>query len=243
MAFIITILAAGQGKRMRSDLPKVLHLFNKKPMLVRILEVAATLSPDKIVVVTGKFHKQIINTLSKYMDIFGIIFVEQPNPCGTGNAIDCCLPHYESSDSVLILNGDMPLITTKIIENIRETVKGFSGAIVVAKLESPKGYGRIIYYNNNFEKIVEESSCTEEERQIDIINTGVYLFSGDVLKTYIPKLDNNNSKQEYYLTDIIKYMRQDGLKINTLLLNESENIYIKGVNTPEELAELEGLHR
>lgn len=245
MTFIATILAGGEGKRMRSDLPKVLHLFNGKPMLVRIVEEVISLGPDKVIVVTGRHHKKIIQTLGEYIDIFGIKFVEQPVPLGTGNAIAHCLNEYNSEDHVLILNGDMPLLSRKVIHSLIQSSSGYDGGIVTAKLENPHGYGRILYDDSNHVKgIVEESSCTQEERNINIINAGIYYFKADILKKYIPLLLNNNSKKEYYLTDMIKdtYEYSIGQGITSYLLDSSENIFIRGVNTPEELRELESIY-
>jgi bifunctional UDP-N-acetylglucosamine pyrophosphorylase/glucosamine-1-phosphate N-acetyltransferase len=241
MGFVVTILAAGEGKRMRSELPKVLHLFKGKPMLVRILEAVNNLNPDRIIIVTGRHHKQIINTLSHYIDIFGLIFVEQPVPLGTGDAIRHCLEYYSTRDRVLILNGDMPLLSATVIDTLLRKSAKYDGGIVVAKLENPTGYGRIVYHENRLSAIVEEASCTPEQKKIDIINAGIYLFKGEVLQGYIPNLSNDNSKKEYYLTDIIKdlYLYSVGYKITTVLLQDDETIMIRGVNTPEELEELQ----
>lgn len=248
MSIVITILAGGEGKRMRSDLPKVLHLFNGKPILVRIIEEVLSLGPDKIIIVTGRYHSKIIQTLGKYIDIFGIQFIEQPVPLGTGNAVACCLQHYKSSDQVLILNGDMPLLSAKVISSLIDQSKGYDGAIVTARLENPTGYGRIIFHGEAEKRmvceIVEESSCTRKQREINIVNAGIYYFKATVLKKYIPLLSNNNFKKEYYLTDIIKdiYVYSLGQEIKTYLLEDSENIVIRGVNTPEELTELESIY-
>ena len=241
MGFIATILAGGEGKRMRSDLPKVLHLFDGRPMLVRIIEQVRILSPHKIVIVTGKHHAQITNTLAEYIDITGIQFVEQPVPLGTGNAVAHCLDHYTTNENVLILNGDMPLLSCKIIENLIEASAGFDGAIVTARLDYPAGYGRIISNGSSIIGIIEESSCTRYQKAIVIVNAGIYYFKANVLKTYIPRLSNNNFKKEYYLTDIIKDACSEGRSISTYLLEGDENIAIRGVNSPEELAELHGI--
>jgi UDP-N-acetylglucosamine diphosphorylase/glucosamine-1-phosphate N-acetyltransferase len=244
MPLVVTILAGGEGKRMRSDLPKVIHLFNGKPMLVRIIEEVLSLHPDKIIIVTGQHHRKIINTLQQYMDIFGIQFVEQPIPLGTGNAIAHCLHHYKSGDRVLILNGDMPLLSARVIDDLIKTSSGYDGGIVTSELENPFGYGRILYDESKCVRaIIEESSCTREQREINIINAGIYYFKASILKTYIPMLSNNNFKKEYYLTDIIKdiYEYSTGKKITTYLLKNEENIVIRGVNTPEELKELEDI--
>ena len=244
MPLVITILAGGEGKRMRSDLPKVLHLFNGKPILVRIIEEVLSLGPNKIIVVTGRHHRQIINTLAQYIDIFGIQFVEQPVPLGTGNAVAHCLDHYNTDDRVLILNGDMPLLSANVIQTLIERTSEYEGGIVTAHLDNPFGYGRIIQDDTNIvREIVEESSCTREQRNITIINAGIYYFYANVLKKYIPMLSNNNFKNEYYLTDIIKTVYEYSIekKISHYLLEKSANIVIRGVNTPEELQELESI--
>jgi len=244
---VVTILAGGEGKRMNSNIPKVLHLFTfggeQKPMLVRIIEVAMSLAPKKIVVVTGKFHNTIIQTLSKYMDIFGIRFVEQPEPKGTGHAVSCCLDHYDDDDNILILNGDMPLITNHVLNKFLWTQpKETKGChIMTARLENPFGYGRIIYDNDKFIGIVEEKDCTDQQRAVDIVNSGMYLVNGNVLKQFIPMITDKNIQREFYLTDIVKLIRQSrsNVEVSTFLISEVENNFIKGVNTHAELASLE----
>ena len=233
---VVTILAGGQGKRMRSDIPKVLHLFKEKPMLARIIETVIELNPKKIIIVTGKFHDMIIQTLSKYINIFGLDFVKQPEPLGTGHAIKCCLDEYESQDKVLILNGDTPLITCDILQKFIECSRG-SCNVLTARFENPFGYGRIIYdKDGDFLGIVEEKDCSENQREINIINGGIYYIHGFILKQFVPLITNNNVQKEFYLTDIVKTVKNKSWNvIDTFLLDESETHYISGVNTPEEL--------
>jgi len=233
---VVTILAGGEGKRMRSDIPKVLHLFKEKPMLARMIETVRELNPKKIVIVTGKFHPVIIQTLSKYIDIFGIHFVKQPEPLGTGHAIKCCLDEYELEDKVLILNGDTPLITSSILQKFMEGSRG-SCNVLTARFENPFGYGRIIYdKDGDFTGIVEEKDCSESQRNIHIINGGIYYINGSILKQFVPFISNNNVQKEFYLTDIVKTVKDKSWNvIATVLLDESETRYISGVNTPEEL--------
>lgn len=238
-SIIVTILAAGEGKRMRSEIPKVLHLFCGKPMLVWIIETARTLCPEKIIIVTGRHHKQIIKTLAKWMDSFGIVFVEQPEPIGTGNAVMCCLDHYITESKVLILNGDMPLITASLLDSFIRYYANTDCVVLTAILSNPHGYGRILYENGSFAGIIEEKDCTEEQRKIHEINSGIYLISGNVLQTFLPKITNDNAQGEYYLTDIVKWIRTSSSHFcSTYLIDESENFCIRGINTPEELLEL-----
>lgn len=230
---------------MKSDLPKVLHLFNGKPMLVRIIETTLLLNPTKILIITGKFHELIKTTLSDYFDVNdGIIeFVVQKIPQGIGNAINCCLSCYEKDDKVLILNGDMPMINKEVLQKfIQNSNKINSGmSILVARLPNPYGYGRIIYNDDGeFTQIIEEKDCDEEQKKVDIINSGLYFITGEMLKYYIPFIENENEQKEYYLTNIVKLVKNKTKKqINTYLISEKENSIISGVNTPEELFKLE----
>lgn len=238
MNLVVTILAAGEGKRMKSDLPKVLHLCKGKPMLVRIIETALQLSPSKLIVVTGKYHELIKETISKYLNIESIQFIQQRLPIGTGYAVYQCVTAYDPGENVLILNGDMPLIQGELLNKV---IKNTSNAkIVVAKLADPTGYGRIIYNNDGeFIDIVEEKDCDTEQKHIDIVNVGIYIINSMLLKKYIPKIRNQNAQGEYYLTDIVKILKAENINIDTHLIDESENKLVLGVNTQEELGFLD----
>jgi UDP-N-acetylglucosamine diphosphorylase/glucosamine-1-phosphate N-acetyltransferase len=231
----ITILAGGEGKRMNSNLPKVLHEVKKKPMLVHIINTARLLNPEQIIVVTGKYNDLIQKTLMKFISVSDILFVVQKTPLGTGDAVKCCLPYYSDEDLVLILNGDTPFISVGIINKLINSSKDAS--MLVAKFENPNGYGRTFCRRNgDVIKIVEQKDCTEEETKHPIINTGIYCIHSTFLKEFIPKIDNDNAQREYYLTDIVKTMSARFIPICSILLEESENILITGVNTQEELA-------
>jgi bifunctional UDP-N-acetylglucosamine pyrophosphorylase/glucosamine-1-phosphate N-acetyltransferase len=235
MPLTTVILAGGDGKRMRSDLPKVLHLVGGKPMLVRVIESVREVHPDKIVVVTGRYHSLIIQTLGTWMDIFGIVFVEQSPALGTGHAVQCCLNHIGMNDRILILNGDMPLIRPNILHILIKN--GRMNMVMTTKLDNPTGYGRVIYDSRGeFRAIKEERDCEEDDRQIQEVNTGVYIFSGQVLHECLPLLTNDNSQKEYYLTDVVRHALTAGYIIHTFMTMDS--ISVLGANTPEELAEL-----
>lgn len=235
MPLTAIILAAGEGKRMRSELPKVLHLVGGRPMLVRVLETVRMVNPEKIVVVTGRYHNQIIQTLAKWMDIFGVVFVEQSPALGTGHAVLCCLDQFTKDDRVLILNGDMPLLRSTVLRILLSHER--INRVMTTKLENPTGYGRAVYDGRgDFQGIVEERDCREDERQIQEVNTGVYVFSGQVLHKCLPLLTNENSQKEYYLTDVVRHALAVGYSIDTYMTMDS--IGTRGVNTPEELAEL-----
>lgn len=237
----VIILAGGEGKRMQSSLPKVLHLFDGKPMLVRIVETVRKLEPEKIIVVTGKFNDIIQAALLKYIRIADITFVQQPEPLGTGDAIKYCLPNIKYSEMVLIVNGDMPLMNVDILKMMIENDS--DATILTAKFENPFGYGRIISdKRGQIVKIVEEKDCDEDERQVNLINAGIYCIHSLYLREFIPKIDNENEKGEYYLTDIIKLLKNRMIPVKMIQLAQSENIYICGVNTREELSQLEAAY-
>jgi bifunctional N-acetylglucosamine-1-phosphate-uridyltransferase/glucosamine-1-phosphate-acetyltransferase GlmU-like protein len=196
------------------------------------------LLPKRIIVITGKYDELIKSTLSKYINIENIQFVIQKQPLGTGDAIKSCLPSYNDGEKVLILNGDMPNITKELLKKFIDRIDPF--VVLVAKLSNPTGYGRIVYNNNIFMEIVEEKDCTEIQRTINIINSGLYYIDSELLQQYIPMITNKNMQKEYYLTDIVNLANQN-MNIKTFLINENENKYIQGVNTQEELRLLEML--
>ena len=249
---VVTIMAAGEGKRMKSNIPKVLHLFKFAPMLVRIIIEVNKLNPVKIIVITGKFDKMIKDTLIDYLSdtvYKKIKFVKQEIANGTGCAIKSSLEQYNDDENVLILNGDMPLIKSTLLKQI---INGKINTLLVTNLENPTGYGRILYNDsdNKFIGIREEKDCSSEEKLIETVNVGIYYFNSSALKKYIPMINNDNAQNEYYLTDIVKVICEDNndlnngelenkIELNTFLVNEDNKYQILGVNTKEELEELE----
>ena len=237
-------MAAGEGKRMNSNIPKVLHNFNGIPMLIRIILEANKLNPNNIIIITGKYDLLIKDTLKSYFENNNInlfdklTFINQTVPCGTADAIKYTLESYSENEEVLILNGDMPLISSNLLEKF---ISERSPRLLVAKLENPYGYGRILYDSDNkFICIREEKDCSEEERLIDITNVGIYYFNSMLLKKYIPMIDCNNVQKEYYLTDIVRVIREySNISIETYIIEESMKYQIHGVNTQKELEDLE----
>ena len=244
----VTIMAAGEGKRMNSIIPKVLHNFNGIPMLIRIILESIKLYAKKIIIITGKYDTLIKSEIKSYFDKNNIsfydalIFVQQTVPNGTGDAIRSTLHEYSDSEDVLILNGDMPLLKADLLQNFM--LEHSPAKLLVAQLDNPYGYGRILYKDdNNLKKFIgikEEKDCSPSEKEIQIINAGIYLFHSTVLKKYIPLITNDNAQKEYYLTDIVKIIRENSdIDIRTYLIEDSLKYQIQGVNTQKELHDLE----
>ena len=229
----ILIMAGGLGKRMNSDIPKVLHLINNEPMIVKIIKTANRLNPKKIIIVVGKFKEIIKNKISEYIDLTNIEFIDQDEPLGTGHAIMCCskyLSNYLNSKT-LILSGDVPLITENTLNKIINNSKNVT--IATSKVDNPYGYGRIVLNNNIFEKIVEEKDCNDLEKDIKIINSGIYIFNTEILIKNINFINNINKQNEYYLTDIFSIIKNKNINID--LYNIECYNEILGVNTSEQL--------
>lgn len=244
---IIIIMAGGLGKRMCSDIPKVLHLVQGKPMLVQVIENSWKLLPQKIIIIVGKYRSIIEQTLLNKLDtdIFNQLeFAIQPEAKGTGNAILCSLQNLSNYSNnevpVLILSGDTPLVTTQTMNLL---LKDFSTArIMTTQKEDPTGYGRVIVNNDNkFQKIVEHKDCNKEQLLIKYINTGIYSVSLRLLKEYIPKIDNNNSQQEYYLTDLFSFLQSDNIPIEVYEMPIEDQLQLTGINTKDQLDQLNKL--
>jgi UDP-N-acetylglucosamine diphosphorylase/glucosamine-1-phosphate N-acetyltransferase len=241
----IVIMAGGEGKRMNSNIPKVLHNFQNVPILVRIIKESYILKPSKIIIITGKYDNIIKiflkDNLSDEM-YNNLTFVNQVIPNGTGDAIKCTLEHLNIESNVLILNGDMPLITSNILSKFICDDTNNIAKLLIAKLDNPYGYGRIIMNKDNeFISIREEKDCNSEEKDIKLVNAGIYFFSAKILKKYVPLITNINVQNEYYLTDIIQIIKNDTniINITTYIIDSKYNFQIKGINTKKELELLE----
>ena len=241
---IVIVMAGGLGKRMQSELPKVLHNLDNKPMLVRVLENSFLLNPKKILVVVGKYKDIISSTIKNYVSLENIEFINQPEAKGTGDAIKCCredLLNY-NDHNVLILSGDVPLVSKETMLNTVKEVKRCK--IVVTKVDNPQGLGRILLKDNRFIKIIEDKDCEDEQKKIDLVNTGIYAFNSDILCKYLPMIENNNSQKEYYLTDIIEIIKvNENINIDMFEISKEKQYELTGVNTKQQLIELNELFK
>jgi len=232
-------MAGGLGKRMNSHLPKSLHNIGGNPMIVHIIRQAILLNPVKIFIVVGKFSDIIKQSLSIYINLDNIEFILQEEALGTGHAIQCCRTQLLSytNANVVILSGDTPFIQSSTINDMLINFRNVK--IVTTVMQNPYGYGRIIETGGTFEKITEEKDCSLSEKKVDKVNCGIYVFDLAVLCKYLPLLTNQNAQQEYYLTDIIELIKNGEHVIELYNIPQERQIEITGVNTIEQLNELE----
>ncbi len=226
----IVILAAGKGSRMKSPKAKVLHSICGKPMLYHIIKSSLEISND-ITVVVAHQKDAVIEQISSFFDDIHFVTQDADNFPGTGGAMMGVKPKNEK---VLVLNGDMPLITSDALQGFLETDADIIMSIF--DLENPDGYGRVVIQDGHVQRIVEQKDASADELKVTSVNAGIYAFSKSVIEKYIPLLSNDNAQEEYYLTDVVAMAKADGLNIVPLLVNE-ENF--KGVNSKKDLADSE----
>lgn len=243
---LVFIMAGGLGKRMCSEIPKVLHRVRDKPMLVQVIESSWELKPVKIILIVGKYRPIIEKTLQQELPkiIFdNLEFALQAEAQGTGHAIHCALKHlstdYSPNTSVLILSGDTPLVTTETMELLLNDLE--NAKIMTTQVCDPSGYGRVVIQDQHFQKIVEHKDCSQDELSISIINTGIYAVSLKLLYNYVPQIDNNNAQQEYYLTDLFGLLVSNRIPIQMYQMPTENQLQLTGVNTKEQLEELNKL--
>ena len=249
---IILIMAGGLGKRMKSTLPKVLFDFNKKPLIIHIIENSLKLNPFSIVLIVGKYKLLIQETIKQFINKEywnKINYIIQEEPKGTGHAIMCAKDYLfeHLNKNILILSGDTPLVDNILMEKMLNNLIYLK--ICITNLQNPHGYGRIINYNNdndklrlNYTKIVEEKDCNEEEKLIQVVNCGLYAFNIQLLLKYLLLIINNNKQNEYYLTELIQIITtNENIKVELLEISNKENYKVLGINTKEQLIELENI--
>lgn len=234
MPLSIIILAAGQGSRMYSELPKVLHQLAGKSLLEHVHHTASMMETRGIHVIYGYGGDQVIEELS-HLDVD---WVEQAEQLGTGHAVEQALPNIPDKDLVLILYGDVPLITNETLSDLVVAAEDSHFSLLTCFVDDPRGYGRIVR-NDNDEviRIVEEKDASNEEKKIGEINTGMMVANGKALKQWIGELESNNAQSEFYITDAIEMAVRDGVEINTV--QPHSIVEIRGVNDRAQLSELE----
>ncbi len=226
------VLAAGQGKRMKSSLPKVLHCLAGLPLVGHVLATLSEAGVAEVVVVHGQEGERVRAVLGEKWK-----YACQPEPRGTGDAVRCALPVLSRDcREVLVLCGDTPLLTAQTIKNLvaARRAAGAAVALVTSWREEPLGYGRIVRDASGLvAAVVEESDATPEQKEIKEVNTGTYVFLREELERALGRLSPENAQGEYYLPDCISYLRQEGKKVVAVPAPASETA---GVNTRQELA-------
>jgi UDP-N-acetylglucosamine pyrophosphorylase len=231
------ILAAGKGTRMKSDLAKVAHKLNDKPMVHYVLDTAKNVNSDHIYLIIG--HQA--DYLKEITADYNVIYTEQKEQLGTGHAIMMVEPELKTTEgTTLILCGDVPLLTTDTLAKLLEfhNEAKASATILTIELLEPKHYGRIIR-NEDFsvDKIVEYRDATEEERAVNEINSGIYAFKTADLFAAITELKNDSDQNEYYLTDIIEILKGKGKKVSALITDNELEVH--GINDQNDLKRAE----
>lgn len=238
MGLSVVILAAGNGKRMCSMTPKVMHTLAGLPMLEHVVRKAQLLEPDAIHVVYGSGGTEVRDRL----DYLPVNWVKQEMRLGTGHAVMQALPYCHEDDQILVLYGDVPLISEKTLNQLLDDTAHNALGLVIADQQDPSGFGRIIRNEmGNIVAIVEDKDATDIQKVIQEINTGIITVSAKHLKTWLPQLKNSNKQGEYYLTDIVACAVKDGIAVGGVMAHTSEEM--QGVNDRWQLAKLERYHQ
>ena len=233
------ILAAGQGKRIKSNLPKVLHKACGKEMVNHVIDTMREAGIDDVNVIIGKGAKLVQDRTSSR----NVTYSLQEEQLGTGHAVKCAKAFLDGKSGVVaIFTGDAPLIKASTVKKLIDIhiANNNCATLLTSIVENPTGYGRIVRNDNAVEKIVEHKDCSEDELNITEINAGMYCFDIKNLLDALGKLSNNNAQGEYYLTDVIEIFKSNGEKIGAMVTNFEETL---GVNSRSELAVVENILR
>jgi bifunctional UDP-N-acetylglucosamine pyrophosphorylase/glucosamine-1-phosphate N-acetyltransferase len=229
----IIILAAGQGTRMRSDLPKVLQPLAGKPLLAHVLAGSRALAADDICVVYGHGGEAVRSSIADD----SLRWVLQEEQLGTGHAMQQAMPETPDGNRILVLFGDVPLLMPATLAVLLAETPAEDMAVLTVDMDDPTGYGRIIRDGGSVSAIVEEKDAGADERAVREINTGVMLCPADKLKGWLASLSNDNVQGEYYLTDVIAMAVSDKVKVHGI--KASNAVEVMGINDKKQLAEAE----
>jgi len=234
----VVILAAGMGKRMQSDLPKVLHPLAGKPLLAHVLDTARHLSPFRMCVIYGHGG----DAVPARFEADDLEFVLQEPQLGTGHAVMQAVPHLKRSGIDAVLYGDVPLTSVATLKALAEKAGLDRLAVLTVNLDDPTGYGRIVRDSDGrIVRIVEQKDASDAERGIREVNTGIIVAPTRALKAWLSRLSNNNAQREYYLTDIIAMAVRDGIAVESV--QPTHGWETLGVNSKTQLAELERIQQ
>ena len=237
------ILAAGKGKRMKSDLPKVLHKLKGKPLIINVLESTIEAGVRNIVIVVGYKKEKVIDLVSEWISNSNIkVNIEyciQEEQKGTAHAVLAAKDFIPKNTEIIILLGDVPFIHSSTIQESFNSLskENFSALVITIEYKNPYGYGRIVRNEkSNIEMIVEEKDATPQQKKIQEVNSGIFIFQSNELWSVLSQIDCKNNQGEYYLTDAVKILNKNNKKIATLQSNSSKEFM--GINTIEQLNSL-----
>lgn len=237
----VVILAAGKGTRMFSNKPKVMHTLGGKPMLLRVTEAAGDAGADRIHIVIGYGAEQIKTDFASLECSQSVNWVVQEEQLGTGHAVQQAISSIDTKDPnniVLILYGDVPLISSETLNKLLELAEENSMSLLTLLTDNNQGLGRIIRSESeDVVAIVEERDANEQQKQIKEVNSGIMAVPAPKLEQWLQQIDNTNNQAEYYLTDIVALAVEDGYKI--IPLNTADEFEVQGVNDKTQLANLE----
>lgn len=239
MPISVVILAAGQGKRMKSDLPKVLQPVAGRPLLQHVIDSARELSASDIHVVYGHGGERVRETLAAE----NVTWALQAEQLGTGHAVQQAMPAVPDDHLVLILFGDVPLVQAATMQRLVDAAtNGEALGVLSVRMQDPTGYGRIVRDRaGTVARIVEHKDANQKERAIDEVNTGLMAASAKRMREWLAQLRNDNAQGEYYLTDVVVLAAKAGLKVNVIPADSEDEVL--GVNDKVQLAEVESIYR
>ena len=239
MPISVVILAAGQGKRMQSDLPKVLQPVAGRPLLKHVIDTARELSASDIHVVYGHGGERVREALAAE----NVTWALQAEQLGTGHAVQQAMPGVPDDHLVLILFGDVPLVQAATMQRLVDAAaNGEALGVLSVRMKDPTGYGRIVRDRaGTVARIVEHKDANQKERAIDEVNTGLMAASAKRMREWLAQLRNDNVQGEYYLTDVVVMAAKAGLKVNAILADSEDEVL--GVNDKVQLAEVEAVYR
>lgn len=229
---VAAILAAGKGTRLRSALPKVLHPVAGRPMLQWVIDSARDAGCGRILVIVGHGAEDVREAVQGD----DILFVEQKEQLGTGHALAQVEPHLDADSTLLVLSGDVPLVTAATLDRLSSAAEAGWGAMAVAELETPGSLGRVLARDDELDRIVEASDASPEELRCRLINAGLYALPAPVIFDYLRRLGNDNAKGEYYLTDALGDAAAEGRTLRLVHLDDISEAF--GINDRRNLAQV-----
>ena len=247
----VVIMAAGKGTRMKSSLPKVLHLLGGQALLAHVIDCAGMLSARRAVVITGHGAIEVEAACARFTGAAGTIaafpldFVRQEPQLGTGHAVRQAVPLLADDGVTLVLSGDVPLTQAATLQALIDECNGQRLALLTLAMPDPAGYGRIVRAgpgaSAQVRAIVEHKDATDEQRKITEIYSGIMAVPTPLLRRWLARLDSNNAQNEYYLTDIVKFAVEDGVAVVAHQILDAAQV--AGVNSPVQLADLERIYQ